>query len=53
MRSLIIPVAEPLLAGDRAALATILHGWEADNIRGTKIEPYWEPTPFPLEDASA
>ena len=53
MRSLIIPVAEPLLAGDRAALARILHGWEADNIRGTKIEPFWEPTPFPLEDASA
>jgi hypothetical protein len=53
MRGLIMPVAEPLRAGDRAALARILHGWEADNIRGTKIEPFWEPTPFPLEDASA
>ncbi|WP_187272616.1 hypothetical protein [Methylobacterium sp. WL9] len=42
-------VAEPLLAGDRRALARILHGWEAANVRGTKIEPYWEPTPFPLE----
>ncbi len=52
-RRMVLSVAEPLRAGDRAALATILHRWEADNIRGTKIEPYWEPTPFPLEDASA
>lgn len=50
-RNKILAVADPLLAGDRAALATILHGWEAANIRGTKIEPYWEPTPFPLETA--
>ena len=42
-------VAEPLLAGDRPALARILHGWEAANVRGTEIEPYWESTPFPLE----
>ncbi|GEO99466.1 hypothetical protein [Methylobacterium haplocladii] len=42
-------VAEPLLDGDRRALARILHGWEAANVRGTSIEPYWEPTPFPLE----
>lgn len=42
-------VAEPLLAGDRRALARILHGWEDANVRGTKIEPYWELTPFPLE----
>ena len=42
-------VAEPLLAGDRPALAQILHGWEAANVRGTEIERYWESTPFPLE----
>lgn len=42
-------VAEPLLAGDRPALARILHGWEAANVRGTEIERHWEPTPFPLE----
>lgn len=42
-------VAEPLHAGDRPALARILHGWEAANVRGTEIERYWEPTPFPLE----
>jgi len=54
MRRLIMTVADPLLAGDRPALANILHGWEAENIRGTnKIAPYWEPTPFPLEAASA
>ena len=42
-------VAEPLLAGDRPALARILHDWEAANVSGTEIERYWEPTPFPLE----
>jgi hypothetical protein len=42
-------VAEPLMADDRPALAKILHDWEAANVRGTELEPYWEPTPFPLE----
>ena len=42
-------VAEPLVADDRATLAKILHAWEASNIRGTKVERYWEPTPFSLE----
>ena len=42
-------VAEPLFADDRPALARILHTWEAANVRGTELEPYWEPTPFPLE----
>lgn len=42
-------VAEPLMAGDRPALAKILHEWETANVRGTELEPYWEPTPFPLE----
>lgn len=42
-------VADPLMAGDRPALARILHEWEAANVRGTELEPYWEPTPFPLE----
>lgn len=42
-------VAEPLHAGDRPALARILHDWEAANVRRMKIERYWEPTPFPLE----
>jgi hypothetical protein len=42
-------VAEPLMKGDRPALARILHEWEAANVRGTELEPYWQPTPFPLE----
>lgn len=50
-RGKILAVAGPLLAGDRAALARILHGWEEANMRGTRIEPHWEPTPFPLEAA--
>lgn len=52
-RRMVLSVAEPLMAGGRAALAKILQGWEADNIRGAKLEPYWEPTPFPLQDAAA
>lgn len=42
-------LTEPLMAGDRAALARLLHGWEASNMIGTKLEPYWRSTPFPLE----
>jgi len=53
MRRLILPVAEPLLSDDRPALAAILHGWESDTIRAAKLEPYWAPTPFPLERAPA
>jgi hypothetical protein len=42
-------LTEPLMASDRAALARLLHGWEKSNTVGTKLEPYWCPTPFPLE----
>jgi len=49
LRTAVVTVAEPLMAGDRAALAAILHGWEEANVRGTVLEPHWEPTPFPLE----
>ena len=42
-------LTEPLMAGDRAALARLLHDWEATNISGTKLERYWRSTPFPLE----
>ncbi|WP_132250590.1 hypothetical protein [Methylobacterium segetis] len=42
-------IGEPLMADDRASLARILQRWEAENVRGTAIEPYWAPTPFPLE----
>lgn len=39
----------PLMKGDKAALVKLLHEWEAREIRGTKVERYWTPTPFPLE----
>lgn len=42
-------IGPPLLADDRAALAKILHRWEAENVVGTVAEPHWQPTPFPLE----
>ena len=44
-----LAVGPPLLAGDRPALAAILHQWEAENVRGLPFETYWEATPFPLE----
>lgn len=44
-------LTEPLMAGDRVALARLLHDWEATNMIGTKLEPYWRSTPFPLENA--
>jgi len=42
-------LTEPLMAGDRVALARLLHDWETTNIIGMKLEPYWLSTPFPLE----
>ena len=42
-------IGPPLLADDRPALSRLLHGWEAANLRGSPLEPYWAPTPFPLD----
>lgn len=42
-------VAEPLMDGDRAALAKLLHEWEQREVLGTKLERYWTSMPFPLE----
>ena len=40
----------PLLAcSDRAGLAHLLHGWEADSVKRLKLDEFWEPTPFPIE----
>ncbi|MDV2983417.1 UNVERIFIED_CONTAM: hypothetical protein Q9R58_03750 [Methylobacteriaceae bacterium AG10] len=41
---------EPLMDDDRAALASILHRWERENIAGSKAEAIWQPSPFPLEE---
>jgi hypothetical protein len=35
--------------GNRPGLARLLHAWEADSVKGLKLEEFWEPTPFPLE----
>ena len=45
-------LAEPLRRGDRAALASVLHRWEAERVRGAPYERFWEPTPFPIEEGS-
>ncbi len=42
-------ISGPLMKGDRIALASLLHEWEARSIKGSKIEKYWTSTPFPLE----
>lgn len=34
---------------DKAALAKMLHRWEAEAAKRMKLEDIWEPTPFPLE----
>jgi hypothetical protein len=45
-------IGPPLFADDRDALARLLHRWEAENVMGEVVEPYWQPTPFPLERAT-
>jgi hypothetical protein len=44
-----LAVGPALFRGDRPALAAILHRWEAETVRGSPYEAYWEATPFPLE----
>lgn len=36
---------------DKAALAKMLHRWEAEAAKRMKLEHIWEPTPFPLESS--
>lgn len=43
----------PLIAAnDRAGLARLLHGYEAQSVKNLKLEKFWEPTPFPIEQNS-
>lgn len=42
-------IGPPLMDDDRAAVAAVLHRWERENVAGTAVEPFWTPTPFPLE----
>lgn len=39
-----------VLANDRAALAALLHQWEAAAVKRLNLEGLWEPSPFPLEE---
>jgi hypothetical protein len=42
----------PLIAAnDRRTLAQLLHKYEAESVKGLKLEKFWEPTPFPIEMA--
>ncbi len=42
----------PLIAAnDRPGLARLLHGYEAQSVKNLKLEKFWEPTPFPIEQA--
>jgi hypothetical protein len=43
-------IDEPLMADDRAGLAALLHRWEAENIVGSPLEPYWIKETLPLEE---
>jgi len=38
-----------LVANDRVGLARILKEWEQGQVKGRKLEKFWEPTPFPFE----
>jgi hypothetical protein len=42
-------IRELLAENDRAGLIALLHEWEAATVKRLKLEPYWEPTPFPIE----
>ena len=42
----------PLIAAnDRPGLARLLHAYEAQSVKNLKLEQFWEPTPFPIEQA--
>ncbi len=38
-----------LAKNDRAGIAAALHEFEAATTNAHKLEPYWQPTPFPIE----
>ncbi|MCJ2036589.1 hypothetical protein [Methylobacterium sp. J-068] len=40
---------QPLRSGNRAALCALLAQWEAENLVGSPLEPYWQRNAFPLE----
>jgi hypothetical protein len=42
-------LADPARKNDRASIAAQLHQWESLRVEKLGLEPYWQPTPFPLE----
>lgn len=38
-----------LKTGNPKKVAAVLHGWEEYTVKANKLEKYWEPTPFPIE----
>lgn len=48
-RAKFLALGDPLRAGDRAALATLLRRFEAENVEGSPYQSHWQPTPFPLD----
>lgn len=42
-------LADLARSNDRASIAAQLHQWEAQRIDKLGLEPYWQPSPFPLE----
>lgn len=46
-----IALLHPLmLAKDIRGLAALLHQWEEKAVRRLKLTPYWQPSPFPIEE---
>lgn len=48
---IIIDIWPAVRRHDKAALAKMLHRWEAEAAKRMKLEHTWEPTPFPLESS--
>jgi hypothetical protein len=41
-----------LIQNDRPAIAEVLHHWEQKTVTASKLTPYWQPTPFPIEETA-
>ncbi|GGF72727.1 hypothetical protein GCM10007301_35680 [Azorhizobium oxalatiphilum] len=42
-----------LESGDRQSIARLLHQWERATVEACKLAPYWQSTPFPIEQQAA
>lgn len=49
-RRILTELCPPLQREDRPALAAVLRRWEAHSVKALKLEMFWEPTPFPIEE---